>query len=70
MKLLRFLPAVGLLNRCLSEYPDDVRALNWRGWVMEQLQHEEAAVKDYERALELARPHGSAHSVGGALLES
>ena len=54
MKLMRFPLAVGYLNRCLAEYPDDVRALDWRGWIMEKMQREESAVKDYERALELA----------------
>jgi tetratricopeptide (TPR) repeat protein len=54
MKLMRFVPALGLLDRCLAEYPDDVRALDWRGWILERLQRPEAAAKDYERALELS----------------
>jgi Flp pilus assembly protein TadD len=54
MKLMRFLPALGLLDRCLEEYPDDVRALDWRGWILERLQRQEAAAKDYVRALRLS----------------
>ena len=54
MMLMRFLPAVGFLDRCLAQYPDDVRALDWHGWIMEKLQQQEAAVKDYNRALELS----------------
>jgi tetratricopeptide (TPR) repeat protein len=54
MKLMRFLPAKGFLDRCLTDYPDDVRALDWRGWVDVQLQRQEEAAKDYERALELS----------------
>ena len=54
MKLMRFLPAKGFLDRCLADFPDDARALDWRGWVEERLQRQEAAAKDYERALELS----------------
>jgi tetratricopeptide (TPR) repeat protein len=54
MKLMRFNLALGFLERCLADYPDDVRALDWRGWIEERLQRQEAAAKDYERALELS----------------
>jgi predicted Zn-dependent protease len=54
MKLMRFLPALGYLDRCLAQYPDDVRALDWHGWIMEKLQRQETAAKDYRRALELS----------------
>ena len=54
MKLMRFVPAMGFLDRCLAEYPDDVRALDWRGWIEERLQRQEAAAKDYEHALALS----------------
>ncbi len=54
MTLMRFPPALALLDRCLKSYPDDVRALNWRGWLLEQLQQQEQAVKDDEHALRLA----------------
>ncbi len=53
MKLMRFLPALAVLDRCLAAYPDDVRALDWRGWVLEQVQRQENAAKDYQYALEL-----------------
>jgi len=54
MNLMRFPPALALLDRCLKDYPDDVRALDWRGWLLEQLQQQERAVKDYEHVLELS----------------
>ena len=54
MKLMRFQPAVNYLDRCLAKYPDDVRALDWHGWLMEQIQHQDEAAKDYERALALS----------------
>jgi tetratricopeptide (TPR) repeat protein len=54
MHLMRFLPALGYLDRCLAQYPDDVRALDWHGWIMERLLQQETAVKDYKRALELS----------------
>lgn len=54
MTLMRFPPALALLDRCLKDYPDDVRALDWRGWLLEQLQQQERAVKDYEHVLELS----------------
>jgi Tfp pilus assembly protein PilF len=51
VRLFRLLPALGLLNRCLQDDPDDVRALDWRGWVFERLDQQELAIADYEHAL-------------------
>jgi tetratricopeptide (TPR) repeat protein len=54
MKLMRFSRALSFLDLCLEQYPDDVRALDWHGWIMERLQRQETAVKDYKRALDLS----------------
>jgi tetratricopeptide (TPR) repeat protein len=54
MNQMRLLPALGLLNRCLTHHPDDVRALDWRGWVLERLDQQDRAILDYKHALELS----------------
>ena len=54
MRKMRYLPAQALLDRCLERYPDDVHALDWRGWVLERLGQEEKAAEDYKQALELS----------------
>jgi len=54
INLMRFLPALVVLDRCLKDYPDDVRALDWQGWVLERLGQRESAANDYERALSLS----------------
>ena len=41
------------MDRWLELSPDSVRALDWRGWVSNQLDHRGQALADYERALEL-----------------
>jgi predicted Zn-dependent protease len=54
LEAVRFPRAVVCLNRWLALDPDCVRALNWRGWVHENLERFHEARKDYERALALA----------------
>jgi tetratricopeptide (TPR) repeat protein len=54
MVQMHYAAALALLNRCLDKHPDDVRALDWRGWVLERLQQQEKAASDYEHALSLA----------------
>jgi tetratricopeptide (TPR) repeat protein len=54
MREMRFLLAATCLNRWLERQPDTARALDWRGWVMERLRQRDAAVRDYQRALELS----------------
>ncbi len=51
---LRFQPALTCLNRWLELRPNAVRALDWRGWVLERTKQTKAAARDYEKALELA----------------
>jgi tetratricopeptide (TPR) repeat protein len=53
MRQTRYQEALRYLNRWLELSPDSVRALDWRGWVSNQLDHRGQAVSDYERALEL-----------------
>ena len=57
MKLMRFVPALAVLNRCLKRHPDDVRALNWRGWLLDRMDRHEEAVADYKHALESCPAH-------------
>ena len=61
MKLMRFVPALAVLNRCLKRHPDDVRALNWRGWLLDRMDRHEEAVADYKHALELCPAHAGGH---------
>jgi predicted Zn-dependent protease len=58
MLTFRLRSAVQGLNRWLEERPDEVRALFWRGWVLEKLHQSEPAERDYRRALELDADHG------------
>src|SRR5262249_33221424 len=53
MRQTRYQEALRYLNRWLELSPDSRRALHWRGWVSNQLDHRGQAVSDYERALEL-----------------
>jgi tetratricopeptide (TPR) repeat protein len=53
MRQTRYLEALRCLDRWINLTPDCVRALDWRGWVTNQLDHRAQAVSDYERALEL-----------------
>src|SRR5262249_44817489 len=53
MRQTRYLEALRCLDRWVERDPDCVRALDWRGWVSNQLDHRGQAIGDYERALEL-----------------
>jgi tetratricopeptide (TPR) repeat protein len=53
MRQTRYFEALDCLDRWLELSPDCVRALDWRGWVHNQLDHRGQAFSDYERALEL-----------------
>src|SRR5262249_2080063 len=45
--------ALPCLDRWAERDPNSVRALHWRGWVSNQLDHRGQAISDYERVLEL-----------------
>lgn len=49
----RYLEALRCLDAWVEREPDSVRALDWRGWVDNQLDHRQQAIRDYERLLEL-----------------
>src|SRR5262249_35534385 len=49
----RYGPAYTMLTRWISMQPESAEPLQWRGWVLQRLNHSEAAMKDYQRALEL-----------------
>jgi Tfp pilus assembly protein PilF len=53
MRDVRFMEAGYTLTRWLEIEPNNVRALEWRGWVSEQLLSREDASEDYQRALQL-----------------
>jgi tetratricopeptide (TPR) repeat protein len=53
MQQTRYLEALRCLDRWVERDPQSVRALDWRGWVSNQLDHRGQAISDYERALEL-----------------
>jgi tetratricopeptide (TPR) repeat protein len=53
MRQTRYLEAVRCLDRWVELAPNSVRALDWRGWVSNQLDHRGQAISDYERVLEL-----------------
>jgi tetratricopeptide (TPR) repeat protein len=48
----RYLEALICLDGWLERAPDSIRALDWRGWVDNQLDHREQSIRDYERLLE------------------
>ncbi len=50
----RYAPALGILQRLLEADPDNIRALDWKGWVLHRLNHNEEAIELYSRTLELA----------------
>ncbi|MBV9123593.1 MAG: tetratricopeptide repeat protein, partial [Planctomycetes bacterium] len=50
----RYWPARYCLTQWLEREPDTVRALHWRGLVLEKLEQRPGAIQDYRRALELA----------------
>jgi tetratricopeptide (TPR) repeat protein len=49
----RFRPAMVCLAKWLEREPDNVRALDWRGWVFEKSEARQTAIDDYRRVLEL-----------------
>ncbi len=53
MRQLRYVEALRCLDRWVERAPNSVRALDWRGWVSNQLDHRGQAISDCERALEL-----------------
>jgi tetratricopeptide (TPR) repeat protein len=53
MRQLHYPLALRCLNAWLQRRPDTARALDWRGWVWEQLHQQKAALADYQHALEL-----------------
>jgi tetratricopeptide (TPR) repeat protein len=53
MRQTRYLEALRCLDRWVERERDCVRALDWRGWVHNQLDHRAQALDDHERALEL-----------------
>jgi tetratricopeptide (TPR) repeat protein len=59
MRQTRYQEAIRCLDRWVELAPDSVRALDWRGWVSNQLDHRGQAIGDYEQALE-AQPGRSA----------
>jgi predicted Zn-dependent protease len=53
MRQTRYHEALDCLNRWVERDPDSIRALHWRGWVNNQIDHRAGAIRDYERLLEL-----------------
>jgi tetratricopeptide (TPR) repeat protein len=53
MRQTRYAEALRCLDRWVELAPDSARALDWRGWVHNQLDHRAMAIADYERALEI-----------------
>ena len=53
MRQARYLEALPYLDRWVEHDPHSARALDWRGWVSNQLDHRGQAISDYERALQL-----------------
>jgi tetratricopeptide (TPR) repeat protein len=53
MRQTRYREALHCLDRWVGLAPDCVRALDWHGWVSNQLDLRAQAISDYERALEL-----------------
>jgi tetratricopeptide (TPR) repeat protein len=53
MRTTRYTEALTCLNKWVEVAPDSARALDWLGWVSNQLDHRPQAIADYQRALEL-----------------
>jgi len=56
-KELRYRAALNCLDQLLGKDPDNVRALSWRAVLMESVDAQEDAKKDYERVLQLSPEH-------------
>jgi tetratricopeptide (TPR) repeat protein len=52
MARLRYRPALACLSKWLELRPDEARAYQWRGWVLERLGRHREARADYDKALE------------------
>jgi tetratricopeptide (TPR) repeat protein len=52
IQTLRYKPAYACLTRWIEIRPE-AKAYQWRGWVMERMDHHQTAADDYKRALEL-----------------
>jgi tetratricopeptide (TPR) repeat protein len=50
---LRYKPAYSCLSFWIEKRPDEAKAYQWRGWVLERLDNAPAARRDYDKALEL-----------------
>ncbi|HMF17251.1 MAG TPA: tetratricopeptide repeat protein [Gemmataceae bacterium] len=57
MKEMRYRDALGCLDEWHEQEPDNVRALDWRGWIRARLEFKEGAYEDCQKALELAPDH-------------
>ncbi len=53
MRTTRYSEALKCLNKLVELEPGSARALDWRGWVCNQLDVRPQAIADYQRALEL-----------------
>jgi Tfp pilus assembly protein PilF len=53
LKRYRLLQALDCLDLWLRRAPDDIQALAWRGEAFERVHHEDKALDDYRRALDL-----------------
>jgi tetratricopeptide (TPR) repeat protein len=53
MHRLRYKPAFACMSRWIELRPDTAKAYQWRGFVLERLNHSREAAADYARALEL-----------------
>lgn len=50
---LRYKPAYSCLSYWIEIRPDDAKAYQWRGWVLEKLNNQKDATRDYHHALEV-----------------
>ncbi len=51
LRLLRYQRAYACLSRWMEICPDEPKAYQWRGWVLERLNQPKSAYEDYTRAL-------------------
>jgi tetratricopeptide (TPR) repeat protein len=53
MRQTRYPAALAVLDQWVERVPNSTRALDWRGWVSNQMDHRGQAIDDYTRVLEL-----------------
>jgi tetratricopeptide (TPR) repeat protein len=53
LRHLRYGPALECLDRWIEKEPNVARAYHWRGWILERMNKQKNAMRDYTRALEL-----------------